>query len=156
MNLGISIMVFKQSQASPSLFSFMEPLSYYIWMAILLVRILIRIVFNKHYNFRNYNFAPFFSYFLFWFIFWFNLKAYAATSIVLYLVSRFSPYAWNIENDGIWMIYFFETIYSLLSYINKILKENGEEIISHDFTMSNTLWFCLSAFLQQGIDIIPR
>jgi len=22
--------------------------------------------------------------------------------------------------------------------------------------MSNTLWFCLSAFLQQGIDILPR
>ena len=34
--------------------------------------------------------------------------------------------------------------------------ENGEETLSHDFTMSNTLWFCLSAFLQQGIDILPR
>jgi glutamate receptor, ionotropic, invertebrate len=58
MNLGISIMVFKQKQAviylfssvkfnkyfhlifnlkKPSLFSFMEPLSYYIWVCILLV-----------------------------------------------------------------------------------------------------------------------
>lgn len=58
MNLGISIMVYKQKQAviylfssvkfnkyfhlifnlkKPSLFSFMEPLSYYIWVCILLV-----------------------------------------------------------------------------------------------------------------------
>jgi len=37
MNLGISIMVYKPSQPKPSLFSFMEPLSYYIWLCILLV-----------------------------------------------------------------------------------------------------------------------
>jgi glutamate receptor, ionotropic, invertebrate len=62
MNLGISIMVFKQKQAviylfssvfnkyfdlifnlkKPSLFSFMEPLSYYIWVCILLVILLIK------------------------------------------------------------------------------------------------------------------
>lgn len=62
MNLGISIMVYKQKQAviylfssvfnkyfdlifnlkKPSLFSFMEPLSYYIWVCILLVILLIK------------------------------------------------------------------------------------------------------------------
>lgn len=29
------------------------------------------------------------------------IKAYFVVSSILYLVSRFSPYAWNVETDGI-------------------------------------------------------
>ena len=67
-------------------------------------------------------------------------------------MSRISPYAWNVETDGIRSLEFFNSLF----IIKNFLKENGNETISHDFTMNNTLWFCLTAFLQQGIDILPR
>jgi len=55
-----------------------------------------------------------------------------AVSVVLFLVSRFSPYEWQIENRM-----------AGLSYIN-------------DFTMLNSLWFALGAFMRQGCDLSPR
>jgi len=58
--------------------------------------------------------------------------SYMAVSAVLFLVSRFSPYEWQIENRM-----------SGLSYIN-------------DFTMLNSLWFALGAFMRQGCDLSPR
>jgi len=58
--------------------------------------------------------------------------SYMAVSVVLFLVSRFSPYEWQIENRM-----------AGLSYIN-------------DFTMLNSLWFALGAFMRQGCDLSPR
>ena len=58
--------------------------------------------------------------------------SYMAVGVVLFLVSRFSPYEWQIENRM-----------SGLSYIN-------------DFTMLNSLWFALGAFMRQGCDLSPR
>jgi uncharacterized membrane protein YjgN (DUF898 family) len=60
------------------------------------------------------------------------LLAYVGISVILFLVSRFSPYEWNLE-------------YAL-----------GEQRLHNDFTIFNTLWFCLAAFMQQGIDIAPK
>lgn len=60
------------------------------------------------------------------------LLAYVAISVILFLVSRFSPYEWNLE-------------YVL-----------GEQRLMNDFNLFNTLWFCLAAFMQQGIDIAPK
>ena len=94
MSLGISIMIKKPEKQKPGVFSFMDPLSYEIWMCIIF--------------------------------------AYLGVSIVLFLVSRFSPFEWQIE-DSI----------------------NGPTF-TNDFTILNSLWFSLAAFMQQGCDISPR
>ena len=58
--------------------------------------------------------------------------SYAGVSFVLFLVSRFSPHEWQIED-----------------------RENGPTF-TNDFTILNSLWFALGAFMRQGIDISPR
>ena len=65
-------------------------------------------------------------------IWMFIIMAYLGVSVVLFLVSRFSPYEWQIE-DSI----------------------NGPSF-TNDFTLLNSLWFALGAFMQQGCDISPR
>lgn len=60
------------------------------------------------------------------------ILAFAGVSIVLYLVSRFSPYEWHYDATK---------------------NENG---LNNDFTVLNTLWFNLAAVMQQGVDITPK
>ncbi|XP_046373507.1 glutamate receptor-like isoform X1 [Haliotis cracherodii] len=91
MSLGISIMIKKPENQKAHVFSFMDPLSYEIWMCIVF--------------------------------------AYIGVSVVLFLVSRFSPNEWHMCDDS---------------------------SITNDFTISNSLWFSLGAFMQQGCDISPR
>uniref|UniRef100_A0A0N4ZEY1 Glutamate receptor 1 n=1 Tax=Parastrongyloides trichosuri TaxID=131310 RepID=A0A0N4ZEY1_PARTI len=59
--------------------------------------------------------------------------AYVGVSVVIFLVSRFSPYEWRIDETS-----------------------NGSFTISNDFSVYNCLWFTLAAFMQQGTDILPR
>nr|NP_001191398.1 glutamate receptor subunit protein GluR3 precursor [Aplysia californica]AAP41205.1 glutamate receptor subunit protein GluR3 [Aplysia californica] len=92
MSLGISIMIKRPQPAGKHFFSFMEPLSYEIWMCIVF--------------------------------------AYIGVSVVLFLVSRFSPNEWHLSET--------------------------EHSIANDFSISNSLWFSLGAFMQQGCDISPR
>nr|CAB3250924.1 glutamate receptor 1-like [Phallusia mammillata] len=100
MSLGISIMIKKPEKQTPNIFSFLEPLSYEIWICI--------------------GFA------------------YTGVSVVLYLVSRLSPYEWHkgaLSNN----------------------VDQGEEADSvTDFGIMNSLWFSLGAFVQQGCDISPK
>ena len=58
--------------------------------------------------------------------------AYLCVSVVLYIVSQLSPFEWHIEDriDG--------------------------PIVFNNFTISDSLWYALSAFMQQGADIEPR
>ncbi|KAL3879137.1 hypothetical protein ACJMK2_031448, partial [Sinanodonta woodiana] len=91
MSLGISIMIKRTAVKETSVFSFMDPLSYEIWMCILF--------------------------------------AYIGVSVVLFLVSRFSPTEWHVEDGA---------------------------SITNDFTIANSLWYSLGAFMQQGCDISPR
>ncbi|ESO90630.1 hypothetical protein LOTGIDRAFT_122838, partial [Lottia gigantea] len=91
MSLGISIMIKKPENQKAHVFSFMDPLSYEIWMCIVF--------------------------------------AYIGVSVVLFLVSRFSPNEWHLSEDS---------------------------SITNDFTISNSLWFSLGAFMQQGCDVSPR
>jgi ABC-type amino acid transport substrate-binding protein len=91
MSLGISIMIKKPENKKTHTFSFMDPLSYEIWMCILF--------------------------------------AYVGVSVVLFLVSRFSPTEWQIDDD---------------------------KTITNAFTISNSLWYSLGAFMQQGCDISPK
>ncbi|XP_071044207.1 glutamate receptor 1 isoform X2 [Parasteatoda tepidariorum] len=58
--------------------------------------------------------------------------AYVGVSVVLFLVSRFSPQEWRYEEH--------------------FMGANT----SNDFSLYNSLWFSLGAFMQQGCDICPR
>ncbi|VDN92969.1 unnamed protein product [Brugia pahangi] len=60
--------------------------------------------------------------------------AYVGVSVVIFLVSRFSPYEWRIEE----------------------MSGGGGFTISNDFSVYNCLWYTLAAFMQQGTDIVPR
>uniref|UniRef100_A0A8C9SR84 Glutamate receptor n=1 Tax=Scleropages formosus TaxID=113540 RepID=A0A8C9SR84_SCLFO len=64
--------------------------------------------------------------------------AYIGVSVVLFLVSRFSPYEWHADDF-----------------------EEGQDPQQHqeqtnEFGIFNSLWFSLGAFMQQGCDISPR
>ncbi|XP_025975991.1 glutamate receptor 2 isoform X2 [Dromaius novaehollandiae] len=63
--------------------------------------------------------------------------AYIGVSVVLFLVSRFSPYEWHTEEfeDG---------------------REAQTNESTNEFGIFNSLWFSLGAFMQQGCDISPR
>ncbi|XP_077301920.1 glutamate receptor 1-like [Arctopsyche grandis] len=70
--------------------------------------------------------------------------SYLGVSIVLFMVSRFSPYEWRLIHmtDGQP-----EQMSSLTSTQNTM---------ANDFSILNSLWFSLGAFMQQGCDISPR
>uniref|UniRef100_A0A1I8IZ05 PBPe domain-containing protein n=1 Tax=Macrostomum lignano TaxID=282301 RepID=A0A1I8IZ05_9PLAT len=53
--------------------------------------------------------------------------------VVLFVVSRFSPYEWHLNQES-----------------------DKADKVTNDFSIFNSLWFTLSAFMQQGGDISPR
>ena len=57
---------------------------------------------------------------------------FATANLTNFVSTRFSPYEWQIE----------ESI-------------SGTTVSNH-FSVINSLWFALGAFMQQGIDITPR
>uniref|UniRef100_A0A668SNN9 Glutamate receptor n=1 Tax=Oreochromis aureus TaxID=47969 RepID=A0A668SNN9_OREAU len=90
--------------------------------------------------------------------------AYIGVSVVLFLVSRFSPYEWNGEESddedetapsssrraqkpNLHLLYF--CLFTLLGF-----SQTPE--YTNDFGIFNSLWFSLGAFMQQGCDISPR
>ncbi|MBN3287694.1 GRIA1 protein, partial [Polyodon spathula] len=66
--------------------------------------------------------------------------AYIGVSVVLFLVSRFSPYEWHCEE--------FEE--------GQDQQQQSQELQTNEFGIFNSLWFSLGAFMQQGCDISPR
>ncbi|XP_055004751.1 glutamate receptor 1-like [Boleophthalmus pectinirostris] len=70
--------------------------------------------------------------------------AYIGVSVVLFLVSRFSPYEWKGE----------ESEDEEEGPDSESQKEEPE--YTNDFGIFNSLWFSLGAFMQQGCDISPR
>lgn len=60
--------------------------------------------------------------------------AYIGVSLMIFLVARFSPYEWRIEESA----------------------NSNNVTVSNDFSLYNCLWFTLAAFMQQGTDILPR
>jgi len=56
--------------------------------------------------------------------------AYIGVTVILFLVSRFSPYEWHLDEETLQL--------------------------SNKFSILNTLFFALAAFMQQGVDFIPR
>ncbi|XP_015244819.1 glutamate receptor 4a isoform X4 [Cyprinodon tularosa] len=65
--------------------------------------------------------------------------AYIGVSVVLFLVSRFSPYEWHAEEPD-------ETA----------AEQGPTDQPPNEFGIFNSLWFSLGAFMQQGCDISPR
>ncbi|XP_066994946.2 glutamate receptor 1-like [Anabrus simplex] len=69
--------------------------------------------------------------------------SYVGVSIVLFIVSRFSPYEWRLlhcgEDSG-----------------HHHQQGGGASTVANDFSILNSLWFALGAFMQQGCDISPR
>ncbi|TKS72033.1 Glutamate receptor 2 [Collichthys lucidus] len=61
--------------------------------------------------------------------------AYIGVSVVLFLVSRFSPYEWHTEE-----------------YEDGQIQTNES---TNEFGIFNSLWFSLGAFMRQGCDISP-
>uniref|UniRef100_A0A674ASK8 Glutamate receptor n=1 Tax=Salmo trutta TaxID=8032 RepID=A0A674ASK8_SALTR len=66
--------------------------------------------------------------------------AYIGVSVVLFLVSRFSPYEWQgDDSEG-----------------EEGQGQSQNEGHTNEFGIFNSLWFSLGAFMQQGCDISPR
>uniref|UniRef100_A0A8C9WRB3 Glutamate ionotropic receptor AMPA type subunit 3 n=1 Tax=Scleropages formosus TaxID=113540 RepID=A0A8C9WRB3_SCLFO len=64
--------------------------------------------------------------------------AYIGVSVVLFLVSRFSPYEWHLDDS------------------DEAKDPQTPPDPPNDFGIFNSLWFSLGAFMQQGCDISPR
>ncbi|KAI1902694.1 hypothetical protein AGOR_G00018650 [Albula goreensis] len=64
--------------------------------------------------------------------------AYIGVSVVLFLVSRFSPYEWHLDDT------------------DEAKDPQSPPDPPNDFGIFNSLWFSLGAFMQQGCDISPR
>ncbi|XP_066250045.1 glutamate receptor 1-like isoform X2 [Euwallacea similis] len=71
--------------------------------------------------------------------------AFVGVSIVLFIVSRFSPYEWRILHHSD------EPVRH-----PPHLHTNSGGTMANDFSLLNSLWFSLAAFMQQGGDISPR
>uniref|UniRef100_A0A158P968 Glutamate receptor ionotropic, kainate 2 n=1 Tax=Angiostrongylus cantonensis TaxID=6313 RepID=A0A158P968_ANGCA len=58
--------------------------------------------------------------------------SYVGVSLTIFIVSSFSPYEQRVQFN------------------------RGEFSVSNEFSMYNSLWFTLAAFMQQGTDILPK
>ncbi|XP_005161396.1 glutamate receptor 1b isoform X1 [Danio rerio] len=90
--------------------------------------------------------------------------AYIGVSVVLFLVSRFSPYEWHADDEE-------ETADQQnqnqppspepnqspnQSQNQREEKQEKQPEHTNEFGIFNSLWFSLGAFMQQGCDISPR
>ncbi|KAI4499670.1 hypothetical protein M0802_005240, partial [Mischocyttarus mexicanus] len=85
--------------------------------------------------------------------------SYIGVSIVLFIVSRFSPYEWRvltISGNGDPSI----TGRNDQSLQHPHTPQGSPHMqassMANDFSIINSLWFALAAFMQQGCDISPR
>ncbi|XP_057677029.1 glutamate receptor 1-like isoform X2 [Corythoichthys intestinalis] len=89
--------------------------------------------------------------------------AYIGVSVVLFLVSRFSPYEWKKkeeeeeeEEDEAPPTSFKHSAGHALPAEKQKDKDKESPEHTNDFGIFNSLWFSLGAFMQQGCDISPR
>ncbi|XP_069686217.1 glutamate receptor 1-like isoform X2 [Periplaneta americana] len=73
--------------------------------------------------------------------------SYVGVSIVLFIVSRFSPYEWRLLHYGDDGGHHHSGVGTPASQ---------PSTVANDFSILNSLWFALGAFMQQGCDISPR
>ncbi|XP_049886195.1 glutamate receptor 1-like isoform X1 [Pectinophora gossypiella] len=67
-----------------------------------------------------------------------------AVSVVLFLVSRFSPYEWRVVS------------YSDTPSSEQADVSSNKTTVVNEFSFWNSMWFSLGSFMQQGSDITPR
>ncbi|XP_056624982.1 glutamate receptor 1a isoform X2 [Triplophysa dalaica] len=82
--------------------------------------------------------------------------AYIGVSVVLFLVSRFSPYEWHAEDyeEGDEQNPNQPSSSSAQQGQQNQNQQSQEQ--TNEFGIFNSLWFSLGAFMQQGCDISPR
>ncbi|XP_015794087.1 glutamate receptor 1-like isoform X1 [Tetranychus urticae] len=61
------------------------------------------------------------------------ILSYFGVSVVMFIVSRFSPMECRVAHT-----------------------HEGQTVLTNDFTLYNSLWFALGAIMQQGVDVCPR
>ncbi|XP_011559269.3 glutamate receptor 1 [Plutella xylostella] len=71
------------------------------------------------------------------------LFSFFAVSIVLFLVSRFSPHEWRSVSISD-------------THLDHPISSTNEIILHNDFSIWNSFWFSLGSFMQQGSDVVPR
>uniref|UniRef100_A0A336MVV7 CSON005520 protein n=1 Tax=Culicoides sonorensis TaxID=179676 RepID=A0A336MVV7_CULSO len=71
--------------------------------------------------------------------------SYIGVSVVLYIVSRFSPQEWRLLTDD----------KNSHNSHNNAPMFNSNTVVN-DFSFYNAFWFSLTSFMQQGCDISPR
>ncbi|XP_046649597.1 glutamate receptor 1-like isoform X1 [Daphnia pulicaria] len=81
--------------------------------------------------------------------------AYLGVSIVLFVVSRFGGAEWKIEDSHVAFVPVVETAGSA-NDIDGQSTDNSSQMLTNHFSVKNSLWFALGAFMQQGSDISPR
>ncbi|KAI5647011.1 receptor family ligand binding region domain-containing protein [Phthorimaea operculella] len=71
------------------------------------------------------------------------LFSFFAVSIVLFLVSRFSPHEWRSVSVSD-------------THLDQPVSSTNEIILHNEFSIWNSFWFSLGSFMQQGSDVVPR
>ncbi|CAH1647575.1 unnamed protein product [Spodoptera littoralis] len=71
------------------------------------------------------------------------LFSFFAVSIVLFLVSRFSPHEWKSVSISD-------------TQLDHAMSSTSEIILHNEFSIWNSFWFSLGSFMQQGSDVVPR
>ncbi|XP_057204797.1 glutamate receptor 1a isoform X4 [Triplophysa rosa] len=84
--------------------------------------------------------------------------AYIGVSVVLFLVSRFSPYEWHAEDyeEGDEQNPNQPSSSSAQPGQGQQNQNQQSQEQTNEFGIFNSLWFSLGAFMQQGCDISPR
>uniref|UniRef100_H2YA62 Glutamate receptor n=1 Tax=Ciona savignyi TaxID=51511 RepID=H2YA62_CIOSA len=89
--------------------------------------------------------------------------AYIGVSVVLYLVSRFSPYEWHRRRRpqpkkslNRKKPIFSRVVITPEKSLSRNEEKHDEVDAATDFGIFNSLWFSLGAFVQQGCDISPK
>ncbi|XP_048005196.1 glutamate receptor 1-like [Leguminivora glycinivorella] len=71
------------------------------------------------------------------------LFSFFAVSIVLFLVSRFSPHEWR-------------SVSITDTHLDHPISSANEIILHNEFSIWNSFWFSLGSFMQQGSDVVPK
>ncbi|XP_051505661.1 glutamate receptor 1-like isoform X2 [Myxocyprinus asiaticus] len=84
--------------------------------------------------------------------------AYIGVSVVLFLVSRFSPYEWHADDYEEGVEQNPNQPSSSSAQLGQGQQNQNQQIQeqTNEFGIFNSLWFSLGAFMQQGCDISPR
>ncbi|KAG1653676.1 Glutamate receptor ionotropic, kainate 2 [Nymphon striatum] len=126
MNLGIGILFSKPSESVPSLFSFLSPLSWDVWLYMLTSYLeKLRIGIN---SLSHFNTTIYWSVGTDFFVSVVLGKPHGGDSGIA------NPYEWQCPHPC----------------------NQNSEILENQFTLMNSLWFIVGSLMQQGSDLAPK